>query len=164
MPVVSNTSPILNLAIIERLDLLRRQFDQVVIPDAVREELRPETDFPGSAAVRGALEAGWLQMSTLATPRLAQVLQLGLDRGESEAIALAIELEARLLLLDEKDARSKAKSLGLEPVGVLGVLLRAKRAGDLPVIAPELERLRREAGFYVADELVVQVLSEAGEL
>lgn len=61
MPVVSNTSPILNLAIIGEIHLLREQFEEILIPEAVLEELHVEKDLPGSQAERDAIKAGWIQ-------------------------------------------------------------------------------------------------------
>ena len=121
MPVVSNTSPILNFAIIGRLDLLRDQFGQVLIPSAE------------------------------------------LDQGEAAAIALALELGISKILMDERDGRARAKALGPQPVGILGVLLRAKRDGRLDSVKDAMQTLRREAGFFIADDLFAAILTEAGE-
>jgi uncharacterized protein len=163
MPIVSNTSPILNLAIIGQLDLLRQQFAQVLIPSAVRAELKPETTFPGTTAVQQALEAQWLCVSELKDVHLARALALDLDEGEAAAIALALELGATQILMDEHDGRVKAKALGLQPVGLLGVLLRAKRDGALDSVEAVMQRLREQAGFFIADDLFNQLLREAGE-
>ena len=81
MPVVSNTSPILNLAITGQLSLLREQFGEILIPAAVREELRVEQDLPGSQAAREALETGWIRVEEVKDQVLAQVLSRDLDTG-----------------------------------------------------------------------------------
>jgi predicted nucleic acid-binding protein len=88
---------------------------------------------------------------------------LELDDGEAAAIALALELDIRQILMDERDGRTKAKALGLQPVGVLGILLRAKRDGDLSSIEPAAHALRQEAGFFIAEDLLDAILVEAGE-
>lgn len=88
MPVVSNTSPLLNLAIISRLSLLREQFGEIRIPPAVLEELRVEEDLPGSQAVREAIKAGWLRVRGVKDQPFVQVLQRDLGEGEAEIIAL----------------------------------------------------------------------------
>jgi len=163
MPIVSNTSPILNLAIIGQLDLLRQQFAEVLIPFAVRAELKPETTFPGAMAVQQALETEWLHVAELKDVRLARALALDLDEGEAAAIALALELGAERILMDEHDGRVKAKALGLRPIGLLGVLLRAKREGALDSVEAAMQMLRQQAGFLIADDLFDQVLREAGE-
>ncbi len=163
MPVVSNTSPILNLAIIGRLDLLRMQFDVVLIPAQVRAELKLDTEFAGVAVMRRAMEDGWLREVQFKDADLYRVLSLELDAGESAAIALAMEQKIGTILLDESDGRSKAKAMGLRPVGVLGILLRAKRDGSLKSIKAAVEALRKDAGFFVDEHLYESVLKEAGE-
>ncbi len=87
MPVVSNTSPILNLAIVDQLVLLRRQFGEVVIPNGVLDELKVVEERPGSQAIREAISSGWIQTQEVSNKPLAQVMKQTLDRGEAEAIA-----------------------------------------------------------------------------
>ncbi len=163
MPIVSNTSPILNLSIIDKLNLLRRQFTEVLIPPAVQMELKAETQLPGAIAVRQAMEAQWLRVVDLKNSHLARALALELDQGEAAAIALALELGTEHILMDEHDGRARAKAMGVKPLGVLGVLLRAKREGHLSSVESVLGDLRREAGFFIADDLLEAVLIEAGE-
>ena len=119
MPTVSNTSPILNLAIVGHLDLIRNQFGKIIIPPAVLQELKVQEERPGSALIRQAVAANWIQVHKVDNPALVQLLRQSLDAGESEAIALAIETHAEKLLLDERDARKLAKSFGLSVTGVL---------------------------------------------
>jgi uncharacterized protein len=163
MPIVSNTSPILNLAIINQLDLLHQQFAEVIIPPTVLLELKPETNYPGANFIQSALAAQWLKVVELTNPHLAQALMLELDQGEATAIALALELEHKQVLMDEREGRAKAKVLGLQPVGILGVLLRAKFASQITSVETVMQSLQREAGFFIADELFEAVLVEAGE-
>lgn len=163
MPIVSNTSPLLNLAIINQLVLLQQQFIQVLIPPAVLTELKPESDLPGAQAIREALQARWLCTAELQDIHLARALGLELDQGEAEAITLALELGARQVLMDEHDGRNKAKSLGLQPIGVLGVLLRAKHDGNLDSVKAAMQALRYKAGFFIAQALFLEVLAQAGE-
>jgi uncharacterized protein len=89
MLVVSNTSPVLNLAIIGRLDLLRQQFGKVWLPVAVVDELRIEEDLPGCAAAREAVHAGWLGVQPVKDRVRVAILRRDLDQGEAEAVALA---------------------------------------------------------------------------
>jgi predicted nucleic acid-binding protein len=110
MPVVSNTSPLLNLAIIGRLALLKEQFETIFIPPAVREKLRTESDLPGSRVVGEAIEAGWIQIEQVRDMAFVKVLRRELDKGESEAIALALQAQADWTLLDEKEGRRVANS------------------------------------------------------
>lgn len=103
MLTVSNTSPLLNLAIINRLDLLEKQFKTIYIPEAVLTELRVEENLQGSLYLKAAIDKQWLQVKAVTNKPLVQLLQRELDRGESEAIALAIEIQADLILLDERE-------------------------------------------------------------
>ncbi len=163
MPVVSNTSPVMNLAIIGQLSLLNQQFGEIWIPTAVLEELRVEEDLPGSRAVRRALEIGWVRVEEAKDRTLAQVLQRDLDKGEAEAIVLALQMEARRILLDEREGRRIAKSLGLDVTGVLGVLLRAQHEGALSSLRESMDELRRRAGFHIGTALYIDLLGESGE-
>jgi predicted nucleic acid-binding protein len=163
MPVVSNTSPILSLAIIDQLSLLPQQFVEIIIPTEVLAELLPEGETRGVTPIRQALDDGWLRVTQHHQPELARVLALDLDAGEAAAIALAIELGLANILMDESDGRRKAKALALTPIGVIGVLLRAKKLGQLTSVRSTIEALRSQAGFFVADELEHEVLASAGE-
>jgi len=163
MLVVSNTSPILNLAIVGRLSLLQQQFGAVMIPQAVLNELRIGENLPGSHSVKKAVEEGWLQVVPVRDRALVRVLNRSLDRGESEAIALAIQVEGGLILLDERDGREIAKSLDFKVTGLLGVLLRAKLDGQLPSLRQAMEGLQQQAGFWIDEALFAALLREGGE-
>lgn len=163
MLVVSNTSPIMNLAVVDLLSLLRQQFGEVIVPAAVIEELRLDTDYPGTDKIRQAISEGWLRQEVVENQHIILALKRELDNGEAEAIALALQLRADLILMDERDGRSVAKSMGLNPIGILGVLVRAKQAGTIQSIKEVLNKLRNEAGFYITDGLMQNILSEIGE-
>ena len=164
MPVVSDTSPIQGLAAIEQMDLLRAQFGDILIPPAVLAELKVETGFRGVKAIREALKRGWLDVQAVQNVHLVRALGLELDQGESEAIALALEVNAPFVLLDEYDGRSKARALGLTTIGAVGILLRAKRDGNIQSLKEAMQALRREAGFFITEELYQQILAQADEL
>lgn len=163
MPIVSNTSPILSLAVIDRLDLLRQQFTELFIPPVVQQELNPESDLPGAGTIQQALQDGWIRIVDLQDTKTAQALALELDQGEAAAIALALELELQDILMDEREGRTRAKALGLQPVGVLGVLLRAKQQGAIASLKIEMQALRSKVGFFIAAALYEQLLEAAGE-
>ena len=160
MLVVSNTSPILNLAIIGQLALIRQQFRQVQIPLAVLSELKVLEDRPGSKEILAAVDTGWIEVQEVSSQLSVQLLQQVLDQGESEAITLAIDLKADRILLDERDGRKIAKSLGLKVTGVLGILLRAKQEGDLSSFPDAINALIKTAGFRISPELLAKVLAE----
>lgn len=157
MPVVSNTSPILNLAIVGQLDLIRQQFEQVQIPQAVLTELKVQEERPGSKEIQAAVESGWIQVQEVDSP-LVRLLQQTLDKGEAEAIALAVTLSADWTLLDERDGRKVAKSLGLRVTGILGILLRAKQQGKLSSLTDVIDALVAKAGFRIAPDLLAKVI------
>jgi predicted nucleic acid-binding protein len=132
MLVVSNTSPILNLALIDKLSLIREQFTTVTIPKGVLEELRVGENLPGSKKILDALDAKWLQVEEVQNSAMLRILKRELDTGEAEAVALALETGTQCVLLDESEARRVAKDLGLKVTGVLGILLRACRQKRIP--------------------------------
>jgi uncharacterized protein len=164
MPVISNTSPLLNLAIIDHLFLLPQQFGQIYIPVAVFTELKISEDLPGSSALATAINDGWLVTQPVKNSALVNLLRRDLHQGESEAIALAIELVADKILLDEKEARQAARALDLNITGILGILLRGWHEGTIPSIKIVVERLQQEANFWIAPTLLTQILEESGEL
>jgi len=163
MPVVSNTSPLLNLAIVGRFSLLRDQFREIWIPPGVFEELRVKEDLPGTQSMREAIEAGWLRVEKVRELPVVQVLQRDLDKGEAEAITLALQMKAEWILLDEREARRVAKRLGLKVAGVLGILFRARREGKLSSLERAMKELREKAGFRIGADLFAELVREAGE-
>jgi predicted nucleic acid-binding protein len=163
MPVVSNTSPISNLAIIGRLDLLRRQFGEIWIPVGVQSELDRVAHPAALKEIRQAFLDGWIKPRTLREDKVVRLLATTLDPGEAQAIALAQELSADLILLDERDGRNAAAHAGLPVTGILGVLLRAKSDGQIRRVRPEVEALRTRARFFVSARLEEAVLAIAGE-
>ena len=158
MPVVSNTSPILNLAIVDRLKLRHQQFGQIQISAVILEELKVDEERPGSQSIQAAIADGWIKVQSVDNQTFVQLLRQTLDGGEAEAIALALELKAEWVLLDKRDGRRVAKSLGLQATGGLGVLLKAKQSGELLSLQPVIEELTQNAGFRIAPELLARVL------
>ncbi len=161
MIVVSNTSPITNLAAIGQLELLRTQFDHIVTPQAVLTELTAGGIlWPGAAEVA---QARWIGVQNVTNRTLVDALRLELDYGEAEAIALALQRKAGLVLLDEQTGREAAKYMGLQVMGVVGILVRAKKFGYVDQVRPLLDALRREAGFFLSDPVYYHALDLAGE-
>jgi predicted nucleic acid-binding protein len=160
MLAVSNTSPLSNLAIIGRLELLQDRYGSVRIPLAVARELAQLTHPGGKSRLDAASAAGWLQVD----PSVASLrLPFKLDAGETAAITLAVAVQADILLIDEKRGRLAARHCGLTVAGVLGELLHARLAGKLPLLKPEFDRLRREAGFFIDSGIERFLLSQVGE-
>jgi predicted nucleic acid-binding protein len=163
MPAVSDTSPILGLAAIGYLSLLEEQFGEVFIPQAVLTELKIDSNFKGTSEISRVLSDGWLKVTEVQNKPLAQSLLMDLHQGEAEAIALAIDLHIHLLVMDEKIGRERARDLGLKTVGILGVLLSAKKNGRIISLGDAMTALRNEVGFFISDDLYRQLLGRAGE-
>jgi uncharacterized protein len=163
MQVVSNTSPLSALSIIGRLGLLRAQFGTIRIPCAVWTELSRLEHASGKQALEQAQAEGWIQVHQTANRPMIEVLSATLDAGESEAIAMSLEWPADLLIMDESSGRAMALNLKIRITGTLGLLLKAKRNGEIPSLEFEMDRLVREAGFFVSDRVRNAFLSEAGE-
>ncbi len=143
----------------ELLDLLRSLYDQVVVPSAVEAEvLAGSRDGIGSSALR---KASWLRVASLQDSRRAELL-VNLDRGEAQVLTLAQELNADLVIIDERLGRLHAKRLGWTLRGTLGVLLRAKQLGHVEAVAPLIGRLR-QVGVCLSDMVVTEVLALADE-
>lgn len=159
--VVSDTSPLLNLALVERLDLLESQFETVTAPEQVWTELAAGED--GLAALRALRSRGSLVVEAVDHDDLFVELARELDLGEAAAIRYAIKNDTDLLLLDEREGRKTARRHGLELTGVVGILLRGAEQGVVD-LRLELDRLR-SAGFWISDELYAEVLDrgDSGE-
>lgn len=161
MIVVANTSPLTNLATIGQFDLLHHLYDRVHIAQAVWEELNAGgVGWPGRDQVA---QAGWVERHAVRNRDLITALRQDLDRGEAETIALALEIEADLILLDEQEGRHAAQRFGMQVVGVVGVLLEAKATGAITAIRPHLDALRQTAGFYIDASLYQHALALAKE-
>ena len=158
--VVVNATPLIALALIGKLDLLQHLYDEVIMPSAVEAEV-----FAGGPSGIGSVEiqeATWLHAVSLQDPQRADLL-VDLDRGEAEVIALAQELNADLVILDERLARRHAKRVGLTLTGTLGVLLKAKQVGQVDAVAPLIEQLRL-GGIRLSHAVIAEVLDLADEI
>lgn len=160
MIVVSDASPVTSLAAVGQLDLLERLYGSVVIPEAVYRELTDPPEQPGSRELQSL---SWIRVQAAGDRDRVTSLRSTLDQGEAEAIALAIELHADLLLIDERLGRGVAESFGLKLVGTVGILLAAKQQRHLAAVKPVLDALIDKARFRVGRSLYRAVLDAAGE-
>lgn len=154
MPVTSvicNSSPLIGLEQIGQLSLLHALFGTITVPPAVVQEVAPSVVLPE-----------WIEQRALLQNTAMLVMKASLGQGESEAISLALETNARLLILDDRPARRLAHSLSLPVIGTLGVLLLARQKNFIPEIKPCLEGLLR-FDFRIAPILYDRVLQDAGE-
>lgn len=159
--VVSNSSPIIHLAKIGKLSLLREYFNTIMVPESVLKECVAEGK--DRKEVEAIKKAEWIRVAEVQDKKLVKLLQSSLDDGESEAIALSLESGADLILLDDSDAREKARIYGLTVTGTLGVLLRAKKDRKISSLKENIIKLR-ESGFRVSDFVEERLLEASGEL
>ncbi|MDO9128682.1 MAG: DUF3368 domain-containing protein [Anaerolineales bacterium] len=162
MIVVSDTSPLTNLAAIGQFDILQHLYGELHIASGVWDELNAwGRRWTGCDEVANA---GWIQRHHVQNQTLVAALQRDLDKGEAESIALALELGADMILLDEKEGRHAAQRFGLRVVGVVGALLEAKAKGVIDRLQPCLDVLRQTAGFYLSESVYQSALALAGEV
>lgn len=161
MLVVSNTSPILNLAIIGKLNLLKEQFEIINIPTAVKNELRIDENLPGCSDMRIAIQQGWIKVAEAYDKEKIKLLNRTLDLGESEAITLSLQLKADLILMDEKDPRKICRSLNTKVTGVLGILMMADKGGKLFSFRDTIDELINAAGFRIKADLYDKLLDQS---
>ncbi|MBD2569161.1 DUF3368 domain-containing protein [Anabaena lutea] len=150
MIIISNTSPISNLAAIGQLTLLQQLYGNIIIPPTVYQEILASgsTD-PGTLALQ---TLDWIQVIPVTNIVLVQTLQTILDPGKAEAIALGLELNADRLIIDERKGRNEAIKSGLQVTGLLGVVLAARQQGFIPLVQPILDDLIAN-GFWISEPL-----------
>ena len=155
---VVNASPVIALAKVGQLHLLQDLCKELLVPEAVVAEILAG---PPSAPARRAVEGGW--GPTVAANRIApDLLEWGLGTGETAVLAVAMERRPATAVLDDAAARTCAKALGIEVIGTLAVVLRAKRKALIPSAADVLRALRM-AGLRLDDQVVHLALKGIGE-
>jgi predicted nucleic acid-binding protein len=162
MTVISDASPLVSLARIEALELLSTIYGTVTLPEAVWHEVVVDAEGqPGAKAIR---DASWIETQTVSNQDLVQALRQDLDDGEAEAIALAVETDSPILIMDDQHGRARADHFEIPCIGVIGVLIEAKDKGHIRSVRSYLDALRKEAGFHIGDQLYRRVLRDEGEL
>ncbi len=162
MKAVANSSVLIALSIVGRLSLLQERFpDGLLIPDAVwREVVETGSGRPGALEVQ---ETRWIRRCAVRDRDYVQLLCTELDAGEAEAIALARQERADVVLLDEKEARRVARRLGMRVLGTVGLLIWARQQGLIPNLREELQVLQEQGGFRLGREIYLAALRTAGE-
>lgn len=150
--VVADSSPLIIYQRIEQLDLLRAVFGSIVIPTAVLHEVFRNQESPE-----------WIQERPLKQPIASQIASARLGAGEREAIALALEINASLLIVDDLPARRLAQGLGIKVIGSAGTLLRAKELRIIASIRPPLEEMQK-FDFRISEQVMLGILKAANEL
>jgi uncharacterized protein len=157
MIVVSDTSSVSNLLQVGLIDVLHVLYGEITITPAVRREL-----FAVPEQERQIEQIDWIRVQAPQNQKLVFELLEELELGESESIALAVEENARYLIIDESKGRAIADSYGVKIVGILGVLIQAKQKGVISSAKEYIEKLI-EIGFRLDKKLVGQVLKKLGE-
>jgi predicted nucleic acid-binding protein len=142
--VITDASCLIALTKTDALDLLRQMYTKIIVTDDIYAEF-------------GEPLPEWIEIKTVINRKYQQLLELHLDKGESSAIALAMEMEDVLLIIDDLKARKEAKRLGLPITGTLGVLYAAKQKGLIPALKPYMEKLQ-VVGFRVAPNIIKELL------
>ena len=157
-PVIANNTPLVALWSIDLLPLLRDLYGHILIPPAIYAEFTA-IDWPTRQHILD--NTSWITTAYLQNPKQALVY-VGLDRGEAEVLALAVERSARLVIMDELKGRRYARRLGIPLTGTVGVLLTAKQRGLVPALAPLFDQLKQN-GFFLSSSLIHKALQLAGE-
>lgn len=160
MEIICNATPLINFASINRLDILKSLFTEMIIPQAVYSET-VESGFPNGESIVNGIKAGWLKVKLV--EEMPESIPLELDAGEREAIALALSEQTTRVVLDEKKARKVAQSLKLNTIGTLGILILAKQNQIIPQVKPLLDAMMTEAQYWVNESLYDNVLQAVSE-
>lgn len=161
MLIVSDTSPISNLILIGRLSLLRDMYQVVILPPSVHTEVLALKDF--GEDISAYTTADWFEIKAPEDVALVHQLLEKLDEGEAEAIALAKELSADFLLIDERRGWKIAGDMGIASIGLIGILLKAKQVGLLSSVMSVVDELRTKAEFWIKDDFYEQIRDLAEE-
>lgn len=157
--IIADSGPLISLAIIDRLNLLKQLYPRVVVPPAVWHEVTIKgKGMPGAEAVA---HLSWLEMQK-PKPEALTPLSIIVAPGEAEAIALAQAIEGSIVLLDDSQARRIAERFDVPRIGTLGILRRAKNKGMVEEIKPMIEQLQ-DNHIYMAENLIQAILDSVGE-
>lgn len=160
MIVISDTSCIGYLIIIDKLFLLKENFSKIVVPSAVHKEILQLSGYD----LGKYLSSDWISILAITNRELYYELLRQLDEGESEAIVLSKEIHTDLLLIDERKGTQLARSLGIKTIGLLGVLLLSKEKKLIPFVKPVLDEITTNTTFRIDKKLYTNVLKQANEL
>ena len=151
--IVSDSSPLIALSSVDRLDLMQHLFDTVIVPFAVRDEVL------GTAAKAVGGFPPFIHIEPVVAELPVRFLKMNLHAGESEAIAIALERGVQGIILDDKPAREIAAGLGLKVIGTLGLLILAKQKGFLTEVRPIMAQIIELVNFRIAPSVLNRALS-----
>jgi predicted nucleic acid-binding protein len=157
--VVSNTTPLLSFLKIDKLDVLKDLYKNILIPQAVYQEIEAGK---GRDFYTDLQRLDWIIIEPVKS-RHERMYLFDLDDGEAETLILAREQNADLAIIDEKCGRRYARQLGIPVTGTIGILLKAKKQSLIPTIAPLLQQLLDKQTWFSTD-LIKKALEMAGEV
>ena len=157
--VIVNSTPLIILGNIDRLDILQKMYGEIIIPQAVFEEVTSKND---DAKLKLSQNLSWIKIFEVKDKSSRKIYQAKLHDGEVEVMMLAKEISADLLIIDDNAAKKFAKFLGFTVTGTLGILLKAKSEKIIPKIRPILEKMLEE-NFYISEKIINLVLKTAKE-
>jgi len=159
--VIVNSTPLITLSHIGKIELLRQLYHEIYIPEAVYQEVTKKNDI-ACEALNKSLD--WIHVVPIQHPENYAMYHAKLHAGEVEVMILAQETpRADKVIIDDNAAKKTAKFLGLSVVGTMGILVKAKQSGLIPEVAPLLEAIR-DNGFYISDSVRRIVLEQADEI
>jgi predicted nucleic acid-binding protein len=160
MIVISDSTILIGLVKIGKLDLLKEIFSKVYIPEEVfKEVVERGKGKPGSKVIK---EAAWIEPKPVKDKIQVAFLLGSLEKGEAEVLVLAKELNADLILLDEEKVRKSAVIAGFEIMGLLGLFILAKNLGLIHEVRPLIDKLMIKK-FRISDKIIEKTLKKAGE-
>ena len=158
--VVVNTTPLIALSHVSQLDVLKRLYGEIIIPEAVYRELSIKTESICKKAVDNSLE--WIRIKSISNEMAKAMYKTQLHDGEVEVMILSKEIAADVVIIDDANAKKHAKYLGFPVTGTLGVLIKAKREGYINELKPIFSQMV-ENGIYISQSLMESCLRQAGE-
>ena len=162
--IISNASPLIYLAKIKKLDLLKSLFKEIIIPKEVFDEVvtkGKEEKFLEVFHIDNAIKSGWIKIKEIEINKELEKLSAEIDMGENSVINLARKLNANLLLIDDASARTIAESLGFNVKGTLYVILKAyKRKFIEKNEAKQILNKLIFEGFRISQEIYIQFIEE----
>jgi len=158
MIIVSNTTPIISLASIGKLGILKALFSQIIIAEAVYQEIKAKESYGYHE-----IDQKYIQVKAIQGKIYTNLLLSQLDLGEAETIILAKEINADFVIIDEKLGYKIAKNSGLNATRTLSVLLNAKQNGIITEIKPLLDEMISKGRWY-SQKVYEQILRRSGEL
>ncbi len=159
--IVSNTTPISNFLHLGQMEILKKIFKELHVPMAVYSEI--EAYFSGDNQWQKCLEEDFIIRAEVQTSAKIKELMTHLHTGEAEALCLCIENNAKLCLLDDRDARVIARLNKIPISGTLGVLIKAKKMGIIESVKEFMDRLRIDHHYWIDDAMYNNVLNLSGE-